>query len=222
MNPGDMVVCAVTSDFLIEDISIIVPKGNATTIPAAKVVTSKDLYRGLSQGMLFQLNRNSLLHLARNEPQSDELEALKRICEVAHNAKEMLQAENEALKSKIAEQKTQIEALQSSNNRAGAAILHLQAQVKTYTDAEVTGKAVDDKLEAILTAVKERPTVVNNVVGGRSVAKETEVVGGDVPHFIPSSIRQEGGTDRISVREETTEGSSVAAASKQLKRMNKS
>ena len=65
MNHGDVIVCGVSEDKLIEDIGVMVPKGDVITVPGAQAYKSKDLWRLISQQVIFQLNSNSLLRIVR-------------------------------------------------------------------------------------------------------------------------------------------------------------
>jgi len=213
MNNGDVIVCGVSEDKLVEDISILVPKGDAVTVPGHLAHRSKDLWRLLSQGVIFQLNANSLLRLKRQvepppvqpNPKLDGLEAKLGGLEV----------EVGDLRSGLLKSQSEKSSLQAENRRLSAEVLRLQG--------ELAGQALDQsKLDAILHLVKSRPQVVNVVSESRaSVAKPLDDVDGSAPMFIPSQIKSDSVGGQVAVKEGASDAASLSDASKALKGMRR-
>lgn len=200
MSSGDMTVVGMVSDtHLIEDIGVYVPKGVAVTIPGHLTLISKDLHRALSQRHLFPLH---------NPPTT--VPAMKASAGLAKEERERLEAEiqrleaqNEALEARNALLENQVTALQLENHGL---------------------KEKDSKLDAILSAINERPMVtqvVQSVTATGSKPAQEEAVSGNAPMFIPAQIRPEGVEERVAVQEETSTSSSVSSAADKLKQMRK-
>ena len=174
MNSGDMVVCGVTGDVLIEDIRVSVPKGHAVTVPADLVVRSVDLHRQLSAGAIFQLNTNSLLKL--RPPPAQEVRRVEAP-EVRN-----LQGENEALKAENARLQTENAKLQTE----------VQRLLRENVELRSSSGRLDGRLDEIMTLLQQRPATVTNIIqapqNGAKSAPDT-VEDGAAPTFIPSQIR---------------------------------
>lgn len=82
-------------------------------------------------------------------------------------------------------------------------------------------QAQDDKLEAILTVLGQLSTNPQAVVAPVSVAKvENDVVGGEVPMYIPSDgLKPKDAEANLQVVENTLEGDSVKDAAQKLKKL---
>lgn len=94
-------------------------------------------------------------------------------------------------------------------------IARLQGQLDLY-EAQIGGR---EKLDEILKLLKERPVVIMQNTGGLGILKAvTDVVGGDAPAFIPSTIASKDMDAHVEVQSETSEGSSVSGASAALKK----
>lgn len=211
MNSADMVVCGVHEDVLIEDIAILVPKGQATTIPGRHVVNSKDLYRKLSQGKVFRLNVHSLLQreAAAGAPSTSVVETDESL----RQERDTLKAHNESLVAEIAKLK----------KVAGEEKVQLKEQVRTL-EAEVatlrqSSPMMMSKLDEVLAQLKAQPAQV--VVQAAQVTAKREKEADDAPIFIPSQIRPET-TDPLKVisEESTSTGSKgVAQATNALRKL---
>lgn len=197
MGDGDITVVGMVGEtHLIEDIGVLVPRGVAVTIPGPMTLISKDLHRGISQRFLMRVyNAPSPLKIA-DGPSKEE---------------------RERLETEIQRLKAQVQALEARN-------VVLEAQVDSLHLELGDAKAKDAKLDAILSAIQERPAVVQHVVqaGPVSASKPevAETVDGDAPMFIPSVIKPEKVEERVAIQEETT-SSSVSSAASKLKALRK-
>lgn len=205
MANGDMVVLGlVVPSHLIEDLSVHVPQGTTVTIPGYQTLQSKDLHQAISMKQLAVVHNSAVIGAKPDTKEKDRADKLAK--------------ENESLV-------TQNSALQARNNVLESQVSDLQAQLTVLTGELALVRAQESKLDAILTAVNDRPTIIQQVEGpSRSalVALPTGKVSGDVPHFIPSQIKSEGiDTDKITVKEETSTDSSVADAASKLKSLRK-
>lgn len=211
MNPGDVLVCGVSEDVLVEDIQFSIPRGHAIVVPGDKANKSKDLWRLISQGTVFKLQTNSLLHPSKTQKPSEAAEEEK----------------NEALKTQIEDLASQVTGLRDELQRAKfklseqaaleAEVGRLQAENARLRADLATRDGLDSKLETILSAVKDRPATV--VVQGST--QKTATPSDDAPIFIPSQIKGEGGESRVNVQETTSDGSGVAGASQALRGLKK-
>lgn len=207
MNPADMVVCGVHSDVLIEDISVLVPKGQAVTIPGAHVVTSKDLYRNLSQGKVFRLNVNSLLQQQPSQPSVSVQETDENL----RKERDTFQAHNEKLVSEIARVKAaaseEVAKLKTQVQILEAELVHLRQSSPMMT-----------KLDEVLAQLKAAPQVI---VQGSQVPAVKRDLNDDAPIFIPSQIRPETTDPLKMVTEEstTTGAKSVSQATNALRKL---
>jgi len=198
---SDVVVCGVIGDIVLEDIAFLVPKGHAVTVPEQLAVQSKDLYRALSTGAIFQLNINSLL---APRPQGQvvippSLETQQRNFE--------LQAEVQRLQGEVTR-------LQSESGRHQAENAKLRAENAKLQDT-------NQKLDGILDLLKDRPTIIQQVMGQNGAVPKT-VEEGAAPTFIPSQIRSENVTSsRITVQEGSSESGSISKASDALRKLKK-
>jgi chromosome segregation ATPase len=213
-NTGDMVVCGVTSDFIIEDIAFSVPKGHAVTVPADLVVRSIDLHRALSQGIIFQLNINSLL-FNKKSPRAPAVEEERFANDLAHALQSRtngLTDENQVLKGDQAK-------LQEENVRLQTELAAVKAEKVRLEQEAQAANSTDEKLNQMLTLLKDRPTVMQTVVQG-SRASLPEFQEEAAPNFIPSQIKPDGvDASRIAVQETTAEAGGVSQAKNALRRL---
>lgn len=223
-----MVVCGVIEDVLIEDIRISIPKGHATTIVADLVVRSTDLHRALSQGRIFQLNTHSLLRLkfprtpgGAAEEERFASDIAKAVAEKAQSFQDRLEAEAEHLKVEVTRLRLANVQLAAENAQLTANNQKLQVDnVRLQGEANGT-KLTEEKLDQMLSLLKDRPTVVHTVVQGTQGAKAF-LPEDDAPTFIPSQIKPEGvDASRIEVQEHTGESGGVSQASDALKKLRK-
>jgi len=204
---GDMIVCGVSEDKLIEDIGVMVPKGEATPILGAQAVKSKDLWRLLSQGVIFQLKANSVLRVIAPSHAAPPVPKLQE-------ERDRLSLENETLREENAQLIKENGDLYGLNVHLKGEVGRLERELK-----EATGK--DAKLDAILELVKSRPTtVIQNVTG--APASSGLDVDDSAPIYIPSQIKSDNnGEARVSLKEEASDAGSLADASKALKGLRK-
>lgn len=203
MNLGGIVVCGVTEDVLLEDIRMVVPKGEAIAIPAELVVQSKDLYRQLSVGAIFQLNKNSR-GLRPNPPQEVALE---------HSEPQPV----------VIAAHAEVESLKSENTRLAEENKALQERVSVLTRETSLLKdslGIGDRLDQMMAMLK------NGIVQGLPVQASKgdpfPSSGEEVPVFIPSQIKMDDvDTSRLSTPEstETTSGAGVSRAANALRKL---
>lgn len=216
MNPGDMVVCGVIGDILLDDIPVIVPKGIAIRIPAEQTLRSRDLHRALSQGTIFRLDIQNLLQQQLGKARPGTPPAPPPVVEPLVN--EALEAENLKLKADVSR-------LTTENSRLNGEVGRLQAELARAKKELADTRPTQDKLDEILTKLAERPaTQVVHVHEGANgkVEKSTQVVEEDAPVFIPSQIRPENvDTSRIAVQEGSAGSKGVSQAANALRRLKK-
>lgn len=164
----------VTGVHLIEDIKVTVPYGTAVTIPAEAVVRSRDLQIAIQQ---------------------------KRVVEVANmmgNRAQVSFAQPAATPPSIPP--AELEALRNANDQLTRSVEELRKQNATQ---QSQFQAI---LDALGTMSTKEPTVVHHHHGGGNgfSAGGSDVVGGDVPKYIPSQIKTDDTTGRISMQTSTS------------------
>jgi len=206
MNLGDIVVCGVTEDILLDDIKFVVPKGEAVTVPADLVVRSTDLYRQLSVGAIFQLNKNSRGLRPNSPPKEEPLESpsLQPVVMAA-------QVEIEALKSENAR-------LAEENNVLQERVSVLTRESSLLKDSLGIGERLDQMMAMLKNGVAQGPSVLrtSNLNGDSFPSSE------EAPVFIPSQIKMDDvDTSRLSTPEstETTSGAGVSRAANALRKL---
>lgn len=206
MSKGDVKVVAVrTGTVVIDDIGEMVTHGVVVTIPAAKALVSKDLYRMISQRVLFQIHAGPihlpapLPDLVKPKPEPPP-RALVDASPDAAAREAMLEAEVRHLRD-VLDQREQVlyAALVASQNRSAA---------------------VEGKLDQVLTALARQPTQVV-VQGGTAAARPVaDLPASDAPLFIPSEIKRTDIEAHVSIESESQE-SGVGDAKAALRRLRK-
>jgi len=221
-NVGDIVVCGILEDVLVEDIRIMCPKGHATTITADLVVRSTDLHRALSQGRLFQLNTNSLLRLKFPKTPGGAAEEERFAADIAKAVAAKSQQEQDRLTGVMGSLQVENDKLRVDNVQLRAENTRLLADNARLQAELDTAKLTDGKLDQMLSMLKDRPTVVQTVVQGQAAAARVTQAEDDVPKFIPSQIKPESvDVSRIAVQEQSGEVGGVASASDALKKLRR-
>jgi len=197
MNPGDLVVCGVVTDVLLEDIRISVPKGHAVTIPADLALRSIDLHRQLSAGTIFQLNVNSLLSLkVRPEPDVPR-EEQQQVSQGRVPSQEAL-------------------TLQAEVNRLQAEVSRLQTE---NADLRAFNEKINARFDEVVGMLRhQQPSSSSAQKALVSSLREEE---GNVPLYIPAQIRPEVDALRIETQEKTSESAGVNQAAGALKRFKR-
>jgi len=170
-----------------------VPHQVAVFIPADLAHRSKDLYRALQQGKIFQLTGGS--GLAVQSPSSSPLPA-------------PVPSNNDTPK--------ELTALRVENSRLQTELATARQENKTLRE-EVS--AMQQQLGEILGAlgrIEAGGITVAGLPGEMVAAAASEVVGGDVPTFMPD-LKDDNAKTNIQVEKSKTEGSSVADAASKLK-----
>lgn len=184
---------------MLEDIKVHVPHGVAIYIPADKAYKSKDLWRSVQQGRVFQLTGGA--GLAVEPPPASEIRV--------DVDKADLEAENKKLRRQLGETKRQKDALQQS-------LQAMQGQLNSILG--VLGRIENREVPLITVAVPQGDSPQAPV----KVQPEPNLaVGGDVPAFIPDNLAPEDAKANIDVKSEVVKGSSVLDAAKALRRARK-
>lgn len=204
---SDIVVANVrTGICMIEDIGVDVPHGVIVTIPADKALHSKDLWRYISQGILFRFHPGAIHKGVAPEAPSAPAPLPDLPTQTPYKSPEVLvQAlydHGELLR----------QALDSRDVAVHAVLL---AQHHTLT--EMRQSLLD--VQALL---KDRPGQVIIRASGEQVAAST-AVSGEVPMFIPSTIKPTDIDDaHVNIETDSQEGSGVAGAASALRKIRKS
>lgn len=223
MSNGDLIVCGVSEDKLVEDIGLMVPKGDAVPVPAILANKSKDLWRLISQGVIFRLNENSLLRVrARVMPDQPPTERGNDRDRFEAEV-ERLREENDDLVNENGKLFSLNVSLQEEVKRLRSVVATQQSTLETQQTALSARQGHDSKLDAILELVKTQQAGVTYQKGSVSVPRIAVAdVDDSAPLFIPSQIKsdhQEEG--RVSLKEEASDASTLTDASKALKGMRK-
>jgi hypothetical protein len=203
--PGDVIVCGVQADEVIEDLGKKVPKSVATHISADNANKSKDLWSLLSQSRLIRLNVNPLLRAPQSTAQasigvSDILEAEynKAVAEVVKLRYDLSLARTEAVTLKL------------ELGLANEEIARLR-----------TESSQSHKLDDILSLLKERALQVS-ADANVGIGPQYLVPDDYVPMFIPSQIKSDvTESSRVAVKEESSSSSALSDASRALREKRK-
>lgn len=205
---GEVVVAGlVTGTHLIEDIGVTVPHQVAVRIPAEVALKSKDLWRGIQQNRLFRLNAGSGLNIAAEvhaPPPSPPV--LQQENQRLHFEVQRLQQENQRLQQENQRLVGELAAERQRNDSLQAALVGLTSGLQGVQTAI-------GKLETAPRVVMAGPGAVN--VGG------SDVVGGDVPTFVPDKILPENVEAQIRPDKATAERSNVASAASRLRELKR-
>ncbi len=190
MRGGITVTSVVTGTHVIEDIKVPVPFQIAVFIPADVAYRSKDLWRSLQQGRIFELKGGSGLAM-RSPPIAAPMGQL-----LPDNTSKKLiafEVENTRLQEELAKTR--------QRNRT--------------LEEEVSG--MRGQLGDILSSLG-RIEKSGGVVGvaPAATAAASEAVGGEVPIYVPD-IKSDNAKASIQVERSMTEGSSVEDAASTLK-----
>lgn len=187
---GITVTGLVTGGHVIEDIKVSVPYQVAVYIPADKACISKDLWRGIGQRRLFQLEGGAGISFApaAGNGGSEELKL-----EV-----DRLRQENLRLREEVSSLTSQLAEARQQSTSSQESLGNMQGQ-----------------LEAILRAVGNLGQGGLRVVAGGSEVEPTRVIGGDSPVFIPSFTP--ASTTNIRTDSEVVENSALSSAARALR-----
>lgn len=197
MMPGDMIVCGVHSDFIVEDIQVSVPQGHPVLIPAEKVLRSTDVHRALSQGFIFRLHNNNILRQ-------------QKVKESVPSDSTDTPVEGD-LRTKLSQLQEQNASLLQTQRMLESQVTLLTAQLQA-----VKPSAPDARIDEILELLKTRQATISD--SGRTRVKSSEVEEEVVPTFIPSQIKPSVDEVRISVEETSSKGN-VAATANALRKL---
>ena len=196
---SDVRVMAVkTGTVHVEDIGVSVPHGTVVSIPGDKALASKDLWRYISQRLLFQLHAGPI-HRGSPVPLPD----IPKPVATPQGSFPPPSPQVEALLKEALEQRERV---------LYAALMAQQERLL----------AVEAKLDAVLDAVKQPRVVVQApVVSDRPRSTpRAEAELSDTPLFIPSEIGMKDVSARVNVSEEAQESAvgDAAAALRKLRR----
>jgi len=216
MNNGDLIVCGVSEDTLVEDIGVMVPKGDAVPIQGHLANKSKDLWRLLSQSVIFRLNENSLLRVRpRVEPEAIPVQSL-----ALQEERDQLSVEVQELRSKLSRIRSENQTLRTEVEQLREEKSGLTEELSTLRSSLVGHSEHASKLDALIELVKSRPVVL---AGGSILSVVDEEESDDsIPLYIPSQIKSDSPADKkVSLKEGASDVSSVSDASKALKGMRR-
>jgi hypothetical protein len=202
---SDVIVTNVRmGTYVISDIGIDVPHGVVVHIPSEKALRSKDLWRGISQRTLFQFHPSAIHKGALMPAQPPEplppLPPEPTTYQAPETIVHALTEHNKALTLAVERRDEVLFALVAEQQR------QLAEQGKQLAEA--------------VRLLRERPlagAASTNTTG--SVSGLPDVVNGDAPVFIPSTIKPKDVEAHVSVQTEASEGSSVSGAASALRRL---
>lgn len=192
---GDVrVIGMVAGTHVIEDLQRDVPHRSLVIIPEAQALMSKDLWRGISQGCLMQLD--SAPYPTGSLPQFSETERarLEGYCKDLEGHVLRLQNENDALKRQLAG---------SSNAHAAKLDEILRA------------------IQAAETRVVQVPQRALSVQAPQLSSSEGGEVDGAAPTFLPARIVPDDCGTRINVKGEESASGGVSEAADRLRALRK-
>lgn len=191
-----------TGTYMIEDIDVAVPHGHIISIPAEKALPSKDLWRAISQRILFQFHPGSIhkgvttpttLDPLPKPPEPTVYKAPEALVTALHEHGEILR-----------------EAMELRDASLYAVILAQQDVLDELRKS----------VEEMKVLLRERP------VGVMSRAMSIEMstgVSGEAPIFIPSTIKPKDVDDaHVNVQTDSQEGTGVAGAASALRKIRQS
>jgi len=184
---GEIIVAGlVTGTHIIEDIKVAVGHKVAVRIPGELALRSQDLWRGIQQGKLFQLDGGSGLHVSR-APAPENV----RVAE--------LEAQVRQLRNELEQERHRNAGLQQL-------LIGLQTQIQGVQQVAATGQ------------FGYRPVSPANGAPANG-APAVEVVGGEVPTFLPDRIQPKEAEAQIRTTTETAEKSNVSSAASKLREL---
>jgi len=198
---GDVTVIGlVHGAHIIADIGWEIPQGQAITIPGHLAHLSKDLWRGISQRLLFKLNSGIVGDTAAGPELMQEIRKLKEQLRLKDETIAGLEAEVYELKSKLHTQMLSSEKLLMDSG----------------------------KLDDILNRLKDFPSVTYVPAPTHTIDMTVLASPGNglvelaEPAYIPETIKPEVQDSQIEeVQKETSEKSSLAKASSKLRNLRK-
>lgn len=205
MDNGDIVVCAVSVDVVIEDISCNVPRQVPVTIAGDRASKSKDLWRYLSQGTLFRLD-------IRNVPQR----SLAVVPEVVQDSN--LVGQTVALSEEVSQLRSTLSLNKAAYENSLRRLQDENVRLRLELDEERVKSTQLTKLDDILGLLQKQPVRSVLVMPQSAPSAQDSPVDDSAPKYIPSQIKSdaviEGGT---TVQESRSDGGSVSSASKALR-----
>lgn len=163
MTAGDVTVLGMAMGvFHVEDIGVMVPQGVVVTIHARDALRSKDLWRAISQNILFRLKTGPNEMLV-DRPQQQEL---KRI--------EVLEDQNESLKAAFEEQKVRndelLRAMQEQHVLLKALMDRISTGVPTVPKSPSYVRPIDSSPACPVVETVEIPMFVPSVIKPENVS----------------------------------------------------
>lgn len=200
MSEGGITVTAViTGGYNIDDLQLHVPCRIATYIPADDMLRSKDLYRGLSQRLLFKLDGGSAY----------TTEALARVPDENLVRISQLEAETRGLKGQLDSSAATNKALQGLLEGLQSQMMGIQQGIE-----RIEAKGISVIGTSVTFSTPPTPSV------STPVTKDDDVVM-DVPVFLPKEIKPKGVETQISTESQTVSGASIGAAEGKLRELRK-
>lgn len=210
---GMTVVGMVTGTHIIEDLRITVPYRVAVTIAAEDVLRSRDLQIALQQKKIFPLQNNLGGLKVRGHPQPravpPPVTPTTIVAEADPRALDALTASQDDLRRAIASS-------EEHNAKLEAALEASQSEKAEIKGAlETTTQQFSEVMEAI------KGLQAGGGVVSAAGTSGSEVVGGDVPTYIPDVIKPKNADARISVKEEASTATSVDGSANKLRELRR-
>jgi len=208
MNPGDMVVCGVAADIVVEDIGLNVPKGVAVPVSGEVSQRSRDLWRYLSQGLIFRCDVSNIVRSQASIPVTPQF------------APEGKQDELQVMVSKLQADVSQARSAQASLEANVGRLQAENARLRTELVEERLKLAKLDKLDEILSLLQRQQT--RPILVSTSQDLDTADALDDVPRYIPSQIKPDLSIDSpVTATEAQSDGDSVVGAAKALRQVRR-
>jgi len=188
MNSDVVVTGLVSGHHCIEDIQVLVPYKTAVRISAEAALRSKDLWRGIQQGRIFQLDVAPITTLMSSGPSSQE----KRLAKALEESQKQVRALSESNSTLV-----------DQNQILQGVVGGLQAQIEAIMAS--LGRLEARPIDSVFTRVSENG-------GARS-----GVVGGEIPTFIPTQIKADNIAAQIQPVTEEVSGEGVLGAASKLR-----
>lgn len=213
MNPGDMIIQAVSEDLVIQDIRLNVPRGRAIVVPGNLACDSRDLGQLMSQKRIIELGANPrLTNALSTQPRSDQPEQAIPVADSSElfelrSQFQVLQSELKSSNAEVQRLKGELEASRTECGQLLAEGSQLRAEVAKL-------KAEDSKLSTILDKIDSMPSkVVIQATSGKEVPLDGSLSEeSDVPIFIQNFDPPK----KMTVKESSSTSTEVATATKAL------
>jgi len=208
-NADDLIVCGVSDDVVLADISTTVPKGLAVKISGPVSQKSKELWIALSQRRLFKCDISNVIS---GMPTSVEEQGLVVDNKTLETENQRLETEVQTLKEANTSLETEVGRLQGELARVRLELSEERAKVVTFEGIGAQLGKLDEVL-GLLQQKVESPALRSGFVMLPSTKTEEAA-----PYYIPTpTLPSEVIGQPIASEGQSNSGSSVSVASKALK-----